>query len=152
MVMTTTAQLATEADLSVLARLRSAWTAEVDPGADDAAFAGRFSSWMAEERGRRTFWIARDGGRPVGMVNLLVVERMPQPRQPAGRWGYLGNLFVLPDHRRCGVATLLVAALLTDAAARGLERVIAHPNERSLPFWRRSSFGEASELLVCQLP
>ena len=86
------------------------------------------------------------------MVNLLVVERMPRPRQPAGRWGYLGNLFVLSGHRRSGVATLLVEALLADAAARGLERVIAHPNERSLPFWRRTSFGQASDLLVCQLP
>jgi hypothetical protein len=55
MVMTTTAQLATEADVSELAQLRSAWTAETDPGADDAAFAGRFSSWMDEEHGRRTF-------------------------------------------------------------------------------------------------
>ena len=150
--MTTTAQLATEADHSELARLRSAWTAEIDRGADDAAFAGRFSSWMDEERGRRLFWIARDRGRAVGMVNLLVVERMPRPRQPAGRWGYLGNLFVLPGDRRSGVATLLVEALLADAAARGLERVIAHPSERSLPFWRRSPFGEASDLLVCQLP
>ena len=148
---TTIAQVATEADLSVLAQLRSAWTAEIDPGADDAAFAGRFSSWVDEERTRRTFWIARDGARALGMVNLLVVERMPRPRQPSSRWGYLGNLFVLPDHRRSGIGSLLVEAVLAHAAARALERVIVHPNERSLPFWRRSAFSEASDLLVCQL-
>jgi GNAT superfamily N-acetyltransferase len=146
--MTTTARVATAADVPVLAQLRDAWTTEIDPGADDAAFAGRFSSWMDEERGRRTFWIARDGGRPVGMVNLLVVERMPRPRNPSGRWGYLGNLFVLPRHRRSGVGTLLVESVLVDAAAHGLARVVVHPNEQSLPFWRRSPFREASDLFV----
>ena len=50
-------------------------------------------------------------------------------------------------HRRRGVGTLLVEAVLAHAAARGLERVIAHPNERSLPFWRRSAFAEAADLL-----
>jgi GNAT superfamily N-acetyltransferase len=149
--MTATAQVATEEDLSVLEQLRVAWTAEIDPGADEAAFAGRFSSWMDEERKGRTFWIARDGQLPVGMVNLLVVERMPRPRQPPGRWGYLGNLYVLPDQRRNGVGTLLVDAVLAYSVAHNFERVIVHPNEASLSFWRRSAFGAASELLVCQL-
>ena len=68
----------------------------MQPGEDDAAFAGRFASWLDDQRGWRTFWIARDGVRPIGMVNLLLIERMPRPGLPSGRWGYLGNLFVLP--------------------------------------------------------
>jgi len=146
--MTTTVRVATEADHPVLAQLRSDWTAEAHPGGGDTAFAGRFSSWMAGQRGWRTFWVARDGARPVGMVNLLVVERMPRPRLPSGGWGYLGNLFVLPASRRSGVGTLLVEAVLADATARGLERVMVHPNERSLPFWRHSAFSRAADLFV----
>jgi GNAT superfamily N-acetyltransferase len=145
--MTTTVQVATEADHPGLARLRSAWAAEVQPG-EDAAFAGRFDSWIAEQRGWRTFWVARDGARPVGMVNLLVIERMPRPELPSGRWGYLGNLFVLPAWRRRGVGTRLVDAVRAHAAARDLERVIAHPNDASLPFWRRSAFSQAADLFV----
>jgi GNAT superfamily N-acetyltransferase len=146
--MVTTVQVATEADRSVLAHLRNAWTGEVQPGDDDAGFADRFTSWMDAQHGWRTFWVAREGVRPVGMVNLLVIQRMPRPHLPSGGWGYLGNLFVLPDHRRRGVATLLVEALLARAADGGLERVITHPSERSLPFWRRSAFGEAQDLFV----
>ena len=130
--MTTTVQLATEADHPGLARLAHAWAAEVQPGEDDAAFAGRFDSWIAEQRGWRTFWVARDGARPVGMVNLLMIERMPRPELPSGRWGYLGNLFVLPAWRRRGVGTRLVDAVRAHAAARDLEHVIAHPNDRVL--------------------
>jgi GNAT superfamily N-acetyltransferase len=133
---------------TALGRLRTAWTTEVHAIVDDPGFARRFSSWMDAQRGRRTFWIARDAGRPVGMVNLLVIERMPRQGGPSGGWGYLGNLFVLPDHRRSGVGRRLVEAVLADAAIQGLERVMVHPNERSLPFWRHSAFSEAADLFV----
>lgn len=84
------------------------------------------------------------------MVNMLVVERMPRSGRPDSRWGYLGNLFVVADHRRAGVGSLLVEAVLTDAADRGLERILVHPDERSQLFWQRSAFEQASDLLVYQ--
>jgi GNAT superfamily N-acetyltransferase len=151
MAMTTTVQVAGEADVATLAELRDGWTTETLDRVDDTSFATRFADWMAAQEASRTFWIARDGGRPVGMVNMLVVERMPRSRRPDSRWGYLGNLFVVADHRRAGVGSLLVEAVLTDAAARGLERILVHPNERSQPFWQRSAFEQASDLLVYQL-
>ena len=81
--MTTTVQVATEADHPALAQLRSAVDGRDRSRAqDDAAFAGRFASWLDAERGRRTFWIARDGVRPVGMVNLLA-DRADAEATPA---------------------------------------------------------------------
>ena len=74
--MVTTVEVATEADRPVLAQLRNAWTGEVQPGDDDAGFADRFTSWMDAQHGWRTFWVAREGERPVGMVNLLVIQRL----------------------------------------------------------------------------
>ena len=83
------------------------------------------------------------------MVNLLVIERMPRPGLPSGGWGYLGNLFVRPRLRAAAASGLsLVEAVLRHAAARDLERVIVHPNDASLPFWRRSAFSQASDLFV----
>jgi GNAT superfamily N-acetyltransferase len=149
--MTTTVQVAGRDDTTALAELRHLWTAETWDMTDDVTFGERFSRWVAAPRGDRTFWIARDGGRPVGMVNMFVVERMPRPGRPDSRWGYLGNLFVVAGHRRAGVATRLVEALLAAAADRGLEHVVVHPNEQSGPFWRHSLF-EPSDLLVHRLP
>jgi hypothetical protein len=47
-------------------------------------------------------WLAEEGGRPVGMMNLAIYERMPRPGRALSRWGYLGNVFVLAAHRTRG--------------------------------------------------
>ena len=139
-------------DGPALAGLRAAWAAAAGPRAqEDLGFAGRFGTWWREEQSRRRFWLARRAGEPVGMVNLLTVERMPTPGRDGGRWGHLGNLFVLPEHRGAGIATKLVDAVLADASARGFERVVVHPNEASRAFWRSTAFAETTDLLVREL-
>jgi GNAT superfamily N-acetyltransferase len=140
--------MAARDDVTALAQLRRSWTTELGAAVEDPRFAATFAAWLERQQGHRTFWIADDEGHPIGMVNLLTIERMPRPGLPTSQWGYLGNLYVLPDHRLTGVGTQLVTALLATAAQRGLGRVLVHPNEGSLPFWRRTAFVGASDLLV----
>jgi GNAT superfamily N-acetyltransferase len=146
--MGTVARMATREDVTALGQLRHSWTTELGVAAEDPRFAATFAEWLAQQQGHRTFWIAEEQGHPVGMVNLLTIDRMPRPGRPTSRWGFLGNLYVVPDHRLTGVGTQLVTALLATAAQRGLARVLVHPNEGSLPFWRSSAFVEASDLMV----
>lgn len=75
--------------------LRSAWAAEEFGPVTDPSYAARFAAWWAVEAGRRLTWLAYEDPGPVGMVNLAVFERMPRPGRPPGRWGYLGNAYVL---------------------------------------------------------
>jgi GNAT superfamily N-acetyltransferase len=142
--------MATREDVAALTQLRRSWTAELGLAVDDPRFAATFAAWLARQQRHRAFWIAEDRGHPVGMVNLLTFERMPRSGHATSRWGYLGNLYVLPDHRLTGVGTQLVTALLATAAQRGLERVLVHPNEGTLPFWSRAGFVGVSDLLVHQ--
>ena len=142
-------RVATIHDRELLRWLRSRWTAELGQEAPDPAFAERFSSWLAHQQDR-TFWVATDGGQPVGMVNVLVVRRMPRPGLADAAWGYLGNLFVVPERRREGVASRLVQAVLDDATARRLVRLVLHPNEASVPFWQSRAFA-AGDLWVRDL-
>jgi GNAT superfamily N-acetyltransferase len=172
--MTTTVAIrsAVADDRMVLQQLRSQWTAEgaaegtVETAADgttegaaegtsdtaDPEFAARFASWFDHESEQRTFWLAEDAGRAVGMLNLLVVRRMPRPGHVDQAWGYLGNLYVQPERRRQGVGTLLVDAALGEAMHRGLVRLVLHANAGSLPFWRSRAFSETGDLWVRELP
>ena len=137
-------------DVPTLVDLRQRWGAERG-AAEDPGFAERFGDWFELESPRRHFWLADVDGDAVGMVNLLTFERMPTPGRDAGRWGYLGNMYVRPEHRSRGIGAELLAALVAHADATGLARVVLSPSERSVPFYRRAGFGDAGELLVRRL-
>jgi GNAT superfamily N-acetyltransferase len=147
-------RVATVGDVDALVDLRRRWTEEralatpaaaptVDPG-----FAARFRAWFDDEARHRTFWLAEAGARAIGMVNLFTFRRMPQPGRAGSGWGYLGNMYVIPEHRDAGVGRYLLDALVAHADAAGLERVVLSPAEQSVPFYRRAGFDPADQLLL----
>lgn len=145
---TATVRVAGAADVDALIALRQAWTDEQRGPRADPDLAQPFWTWFEAESRVRTFWLAEVDGVAIGMVNLATFTRMPAPGMDAGAWGYLGNMFVLPEHRDRGVGRLLLGALVAHADASGLERVVLSPSERSVPFYRRAGFDPAHQLLL----
>ncbi len=141
-------RIAGEADVEAMADLRRQWTEERRGVGPDPDFVDRFRAWFAVEAHQRTFWLAVVGDDLVGMTNLLQFERMPSPQIDAGRWGYLGNMFVRPEHRSTGIGRQLLDAVVAHADALGLVRIVLSPTERSVPFYRRAGFDDAHQLLV----
>jgi GNAT superfamily N-acetyltransferase len=139
---------ARDADVAALAALRSEWTREWGGAGDDPGFAERFAAWFEQERGRRVTWLAETDRRAVGMVNLAVFERMPQPGRPPSRWGYLANAFVLAGYRNQGIGGRLLNALLSYAYEHDCARVVLNPSQRSIPLYQRVGFQPANALLV----
>lgn len=132
-----------------LVGLRTRWAAEQERTLhDDDPFVADFTAWLEREAAHRLFWIASVVGAPVGMVNLLVFDRMPTVGKPGGGWGYLCNMFVDQAHRNAGLGAGLAAALLDHADEAGLERVVLSPSERSRPFYASLNFGPAANLLL----
>ena len=141
-------RIAGAADAPALAALRRAWTAEQHGPVADAGFEARFLDWYERESARRVSWLAEVGGEMVGMMNLAVFERMPQPGRDAGTWGYLANSFVLAVHRNQGIGSLLLRALLAHADGHGYLRVVLSPSQRAVPFYQRAGFTFDAGLLV----
>jgi GNAT superfamily N-acetyltransferase len=135
-------------DVAALAVLRSEWTREWGGADDDPDFAERFAAWFEAEAARRVTWLAEAGGHAVGMVNLAVFERMPQPGRAPSRWGYLANAFVLAAHRDRGIGGRLLDALLSYADEHDFARIVLNPSQRAIPFYQRAGFRPASILLI----
>jgi len=142
---------ADQAATAALANLRRASVEERDGPMDDPGFEAAFAEWWSREALHRLAWLAELDGTAIGMVNALEFTRMPTPGRPAGRWGYLGNAYVRPEHRDRGVGALLVEALIDEGRARGWVRIVLSPSARSVPFYRRAGFRDADELLVLSL-
>ncbi|MQA02856.1 MAG: GNAT family N-acetyltransferase [Streptosporangiales bacterium] len=143
-----TVRLATGADVPALAALRRDWTAENGWAADEDDFERRFAAWFTGETERRVTWLAELAGQPVGMLNLVLFDRMPRPGLRAGGWAYLANLYVRPAHRGQRIGGDLLDGAVAYAREHHLDRIVLHPSERSVPFYRRAGFGVADMLLV----
>jgi GNAT superfamily N-acetyltransferase len=147
-------------DIAALALLRRAAASEQGPAPAEDDFGRRFAAWVRAQAAHRTFWLAESRGQdgsarpagmrlPVGMVGLLRYERLPSPGEPTSTWGYVGNLFVLPDHRDGGTGGALLEAVLDHARGQGMARVVLSPNGvRAGRLFRRAGFRDARELLV----
>ena len=145
-------RIAGAADAPALAALRRAWTAEQHGHVDDEGFEARFLDWYERESARRVSWVAEVSGEAVGMMNLAVFDRMPQPGRAASSWGYLANAFVLAAYRDQGIGSLLLRALLAHADAREYVRIVLRPSGRAIPFYERLGFSADNDLLVRHRP
>ena len=136
-------------DRAAVAALRRAWTEENAGGpVENDSYEQRFDEWLEREQHQRVTWLAFEGGEPVGMLNLLVFTRMPRPGRDAGRWGYLANCYMRPEHRNGGLGARLLATCTTYADERGFARVVLSPSPRSVPFYARGGFEPATSLMV----
>ena len=136
------ARVAGDADVDALVALRRAWNEENAGGPiDDAAFEARFRDWVADEAATRTFFLVWLDGAPVGMANVKRYDRMPVAgRESAGRWGYVGNVFVLAEHRNGGVGQVLMDELVSWAGQQDLVHLRLAPSPRSTSFYARLGF------------
>ena len=143
---------ATDEDRRALALVRRGWTEEDDGGAiDDPGFEARAVAWIEDNEAHRLAWLAWDDGTPIGMVVVIVFERMPQPGQADSGWGYVHHLVVLPSHRDRGIGAQLLDAVVDEAERRGWDRLLLHPRERSIPFYERAGFVPGDMFLVREL-
>jgi len=129
-------------DVGVIARLRRAWNEENAGGAiDDEGFDAAFRAWWSAERATRTFFIVSVDDRPVGMANVKRYVRMPAAgRASAGCWGYVGNVFVLSEHRNSGVGHALMQEIIAWAGSEDMEHLRLAPSPLSKTFYARLGF------------
>ena len=135
-------RVAGDDDVVHLATLRRRWNEERrEAPIDDPGFEASFRRWWEAERATRTFFLAEVDGQPVGMANVKRYTRMPAAGMAsAGEWGYVGNVFVLAEHRNARIGQILMERIVQWAGAHGLEHLRLAPSERSVPFYARLGF------------
>ncbi|WP_442864644.1 GNAT family N-acetyltransferase [Arthrobacter sp. HY1533] len=145
-----TIRLSRPSDTPSLIKLRTTWVAEQAGGPlEDPDFERDYRSWEANNP--RTMFVADMDGALVGMLNLMVFERMPRPGKKSTCWVYLGNAFVVADNRNMGVGSRLMDAAIQFSQDIRAARIVLSPSDESQSFYARHGFEPADELLVRRL-
>lgn len=134
-------RIAGEADVGLLAVLRRTWNEEHAGAAVHApGFNAAFRAWWEAEHPTRTFFLVEVDGAVVGMANVKRYDRMPAAGRAAGHWGYVGNVFVLPEHRNAGVGQVLMEEIQGWAGREGMAHLRLAPSPLSVSFYERLGY------------
>ncbi len=119
------------------------WTKILGPNFNfDPPFMKRFSHLMRDfGPGKRyRHYLGYLNGKPVGVVSLFLAKD-----KIAGIW----NLGVIPEARRCGVATQLLQSCMNEAAQQGctISVAILAPSPETTPLFAKFGFQESCRLI-----
>jgi len=108
---------------------------------ENARFIEDLAAWMAGRPDRDlVHWVAEQDDELIGVISVRIIHKLPSPEDMDGRFGYLTNSYVPPQHRNKGVGTELLAAVKNWAADEKLELLVVWPSERAYPFYQRGGY------------
>jgi GNAT superfamily N-acetyltransferase len=99
------------------------------------------------DRGDWTFWVAKDGARIVSNIFVHTIPPMPSPALPNDRYGYVTNVYTVPDRRNEGIGTELMARAVRWAREIGISYLFVWPSQESVTLYQRAGFSFCPDLM-----
>jgi ribosomal protein S18 acetylase RimI-like enzyme len=146
-------RIAAEEDLPQLGDLR--WRLQTDDNEEfDVAahdqYIKDFSSLLEDENnsGQLVHWVAETQGQIIAAMSVRIVNKIPKPSKYGGRWGYLTNVYTLPEYRSRRIGGQLLGCVKNWAKQEQLEMLIVWPSDNAYAFYERSGFRKYPDPLV----
>ncbi len=81
-------------------------------------------------------------GRLAACGGAAVIQRLPGPSTPTGKWGYVQWVATEPAYRRRGIARAVMIAILSWLSQRGVTNVELHATPAGEPLYRSLGFND----------
>ena len=107
-----------------------------------------YAGWVVAHAHSHLPFVAEIDGYVVGSAWLLVAERVPGNGSPDRWFGDIQSVMVREEYRNRGVGGALMAAIMSEARARGLLHVTVHSGRRAVDFYLRNGFSHHRQLLL----
>lgn len=141
---------ATQCDAAFLAYCRTEMLRELDGESADTTdeSVARLTDWAGCRiaRGEVAGWVALGPDGPVGGVMALEYDMLPMSAAPDGRIGRLVGMYVVPTHRKRGLARALAAAAVGGLHAAGVRIVRLGASDAGRSVYESLGFEEFPEM------
>lgn len=139
------------ADAPVLAYQRRAMfesMGQVDAaGGDELETAARHYLERAIPAGTFVAWVVEHDGAIVAGAGIQLRELVPRPRYVHGEPEALVlSMWCEPDHRRRGLGTRIMEAIVAWCRERGIRRIALHASNMGRPLYERFGFTPTNEM------
>lgn len=97
---------------------------------------GTYRGWLVEAAGNR---VVAGGG-------VILLHFQPHPRDPRPQRAWVVNMFTEPEHRRRGLARLLMQAILEWCRAEGMRDLYLHASDEGRALYESLGFKPTNEM------
>jgi GNAT superfamily N-acetyltransferase len=85
-------------------------------------------------------WLASENNQIIAMSGIAFYELPPNDWCPNGKTAYIGNMYTVPEFRKQGIATKLLALVIEEAKERGCERILLNTTDMGRPLYEKFGF------------
>lgn len=86
-------------------------------------------------------YIAHFNGQVAGIGSLHVREVPGNFKNPSGKWGYIMNMYTVPEYRRKGVCKGILQALVEEGKKLGIGAFELHATQEGEFVYKQNGFG-----------
>lgn len=140
-----TYHLATVEDVEMLTELRAAFAEELGgkQKEEDVLMMREhlreyFKSAIAD--GSYISWLAKVGDEAIGVGGIVLRQQPGNLKNPTGKWGYVMNMYIHADHRRKGIASILINNLMDSAREAGYHAFELHATPAGAPVYEKEGY------------
>ncbi len=85
-------------------------------------------------------YIAKHNGQVAGIGTVALREVPGNFRNPSGKWGYIMNMYTLPQFRKLGICSRILNLLMDAAKEQGTHCFELHATEHGEPVYQKQGF------------
>lgn len=85
-------------------------------------------------------FIARVDGQTAGVGSVHFREMPGNIKNPTGKWGYIMNMYTVPEHRRKGICKGILEALIAEGERMGYTVFELHATKEGEMVYRQEGF------------
>lgn len=108
---------------------------------DEAAQRESLRQYFTKETGGNYIcWYAAINGEVAAIAGMVIRYGPGNMKNPSGTWGYIMNVYTMPQHRRKGLSGILLDMLTATGAERGITAFELHATQAGEPVYIKSGF------------
>jgi len=100
------------------------------------------------EDGSYRGWLAEGSDGVVAGGGVILLQFQPHPMDPRPQRAWVVNMFTEPEHRRRGLARLLMDTIVTSCRAQGLRFLYLHASDEGRVLYESLGFVPTNEMLL----
>jgi GNAT superfamily N-acetyltransferase len=85
-------------------------------------------------------FMAMCNGEVAGIGSVQFREQPGNFKNPSGKWGYIMNMYTVPEFRRRGISTKILELLLKEGRNKGVTAFELHATRAGEPVYQKNGF------------